>query len=269
MIRFEDIDARLDGIGKNREWLVTASGRSAGSVRSALAPNASAQHRSSKLQKALSDAIEREEAAQRQASESAAIEEIKQHAITIYPTRDQFRLWTRAFKQSSAEDMEQWAESGLDRLADEWLKSLESPKIVPLPARPHIVAAAGSPLGAEVEEWDGADNTVRVRISGLSMVPLLNDHDVITMHHRRAARSQYMKKGLIYLVAYQDGYTVKRYNTRVATDEEIGAGVSYVSKADGRTKVHLLESLNPSFPEIVIKDHAEWIAWIEPKELKK
>lgn len=142
-------------------------------------------------------------------------------------------------------------------------------KVVPMPQRSHITAAAGSPLGAEVEEWDEANDIVRVRISGLSMIPLLNDDDVISMHHKRAARSQYMKKGLIYLVALPEGYAVKRYNTRLATSKEIKGGVSYVSKQDGKRKVHVLESFNPDFPEILITDQAEWIAWIEPKELRE
>ena len=53
-----------------------------------------------------------------------------------------------------------------------------------------------------------------VKFSGLSMSPLLNDGDVIPMKHKRASRNPFMKKGLIYLVKYYGGYTVKRYNTR-------------------------------------------------------
>lgn len=64
MIPFEEIDAALKALGKDRSWLVENSGRSPGAIRSALAPNASAQHRSELLQKALTDAIEREEARQ-------------------------------------------------------------------------------------------------------------------------------------------------------------------------------------------------------------
>ncbi len=141
----------------------------------------------------------------------------------------------------------------------------EEAKIIPI-GRPHIHAAAGSPIGADVEEWDGEDDTVLVRINGLSMHPLLNDQQIVSMHHKRAARSPFMKKGLIYLVEYDGGYTVKRYNTRLATAEEIGSEISYVSRADGKTKVHVLQSINPDFPEIVIKDAAEWVAWLDPKK---
>lgn len=147
------------------------------------------------------------------------------------------------------------------------LPAIASSKIVTLPERSaHIMAAAGSPLGAEVQEWDGKDNTVRVKIDGLSMSPLFNDGDVISMHHKRGARSQFMKKGLVYLVEIGGNYAVKEYGTRIATPEEIEGGFSYISKADGKTKVHVLKSRNQDFPEIVIKDQAEWIAWFDPKK---
>ncbi len=118
-------------------------------------------------------------------------------------------------------------------------------------------AAAGSPILAEIMDWDGAHDTVLVKINGLSMVPLLNDGDVIEMKHRKASRNPFMKKGLIYLVEYDGGYTVKRYNTRPARPDE--AGEEWVEA--GRVK--LLESVNPEFPEIIIKQPVEWIAWME------
>lgn len=62
MIPFNKIDDALRSLGKDRAWLAATSGRSTGAIRSSLAPNASPQHRSELLQKALSDAIEREEA---------------------------------------------------------------------------------------------------------------------------------------------------------------------------------------------------------------
>lgn len=167
----------------------------------------------------------------------------------------------------------EWARTVLNEAAamsdEDFFATFIDKKLVPMPVRPHIVAAAGSPLGAEVEDWDGEGDTVLVRISGLSMEPLLHDGDLIPMHHKRGARSQFMKKGLIYLVEIDGGYTVKKYNTRLASEEEIESGISYVSKADGKTKVHVLQSLNPEFSEIVIESAAEWVAWIEPKEISK
>lgn len=270
MIPFEEIDPRLDSIGKNRVWLAEVSGRSYNSIRSALAPNSPDKQRSSLLQRALSDAIEREEELQRSALDEKAIEDLKQHAITVYPTREQFNRWCRAFKNSEADTMEEWAESGLDQMAEEWMNTMDSAfgssTMVQMPQRPHIEAAAGAPIGAEVQEWEGADDTVMVRINGLSMVPLFNDGEVIPMRHKRAARNKFMKKGLIYLVEYDGGYTVKEYNTRLATPEEIADGISYISKEDDKHKVRILKSRNPEYPEIVIKTDAEWIAWFDPKK---
>ena len=69
MIPFEEIDARLDALGKDRKWLAEASGRKIASINVALAPNAPAKQRSSLLQKALSDAIKAEEEKREKESE--------------------------------------------------------------------------------------------------------------------------------------------------------------------------------------------------------
>lgn len=61
MIPFDEIDSRLDAIGKDRAWLAAVTGRSYDSIRGALAPNAEKKRRSALLQKALSDAIAAEE----------------------------------------------------------------------------------------------------------------------------------------------------------------------------------------------------------------
>lgn len=125
--------------------------------------------------------------------------------------------------------------------------------------KPHLAAAAGSPILSEVIDWEGDDDLVLIRVCGLSMSPLFEDGDVIAMKHRRASRSPFMKKGLVYLVAYDGGYTIKRYNTRPATAEE--AGEEWATGG----KVKVLESVNPSYPEIIIRQELEWLAWHDPK----
>ena len=122
--------------------------------------------------------------------------------------------------------------------------------------RPVLLAAAGSPIGAEVMDWDGDGDTVVVKACGLSMSPLIEDGEIVTMKHKRQSRSPYLKKGLIYLVNYDGGYTIKRYNTRPAKPEE--KGEEWVE----RGKVKVLESVNPDYPEIVIKQPLEWVAWM-------
>lgn len=132
-------------------------------------------------------------------------------------------------------------------------------KIITIHPRANILAAAGSPITAEVMDWDGADETVAVKIAGLSMSPKLSDGEVVLMRHRKDSRSPFMKKGLIYLVEYGGGYTVKRYNTRKATTDEKG------SEWAENGKVKILESINPDFPEIIIKQELNWVAWLDEK----
>lgn len=68
MIPFDEIDNRLALIGRDRKWLAEATGRNYSAVGAALSPNAQAKYRSKLLQKALSDAIEAEEARQQSPS---------------------------------------------------------------------------------------------------------------------------------------------------------------------------------------------------------
>ena len=158
----------------------------------------------------------------------------------------------------------EWAKQILNDVASmsdaEFFETFTSRKTVPFPTKANIQAAAGSPISAEVMDWDGGDDTIQVKINGLSMSPKLDDGQIITMRLKRVARNPYMKKGLIYLVEYDGGYTVKIYNTRKATADEIGE--EWVENG----KVKILESINPEYPEIVIKQPIEWIAWLDEKQ---
>lgn len=167
--------------------------------------------------------------------------------------RETVREWAkRTLNEAASMDVQDFASSiiPIDRVAEE-------PTPYRFTPRPNILAAAGSPIAAEIMDMDGVDDTIQVRIHGLSMEPKLHDGDVITMRHKRVSRNPWMKKGLIYLVQYDGGYTVKRYNTRPARAEEKGE-----EWAEGG-KVKVLQALNPSFPEIIIKEPVEWVAWLE------
>lgn len=244
MISFEEIDARLEGIKKDRAWLAENTPYSAAYIRDLMAPKST--RRTERVQQIISDAIEKEEASQRS---SVRLPD----QLALAPTAEEFNAWCRAYKASPAETLKDWAIDELNKAAASWAAA----KISNFPPKSHILAAAGSPISAEVTDWDGADDTVMVRISGLSMAPLLNDGDVIPMRHKKISRNPFMKKGLIYLVEYDGGYTVKRYNTRPATPEE--KGEEWVE----RGKVKVLESINPEFPEIIIKQPLEWVAWLD------
>jgi hypothetical protein len=107
MIPFEDIEKRLKGIGKDRKWLAENSGRSYDSIRTALAKNAAPKSRSTLLQKALTDAIEREE------SEQAKKPELTK-AIALEPSIEEYRFWSEAFKSSPYSTIEEWAVAALN-----------------------------------------------------------------------------------------------------------------------------------------------------------
>lgn len=64
----------------------------------------------------------------------------------------QFDLYTRAFRRSEQEHFRDWITTRLDAAADEEL-GLSSASITPMPPRANLLAAAGSPIGAEVTDW--------------------------------------------------------------------------------------------------------------------
>jgi Arc/MetJ-type ribon-helix-helix transcriptional regulator len=107
MIQFEEISKRLEGIGKDRKWLAENSGRSYDSIRTALAKKAAPKSRSALLQKALTDAIEREEAEQAKKPELTK-------AIALEPSIEEYRLWSEAFKSSPYSTIEEWAVASLN-----------------------------------------------------------------------------------------------------------------------------------------------------------
>ena len=107
MIPFDEIDQRLENLGRNRKWLVETTGRSDHAIRSALAPNATAKSRSALLQKALTDAIEREEMEQAKKPELTK-------SIALEPSIEEYRIWSEAFKMSPYATIEEWAVAALN-----------------------------------------------------------------------------------------------------------------------------------------------------------
>jgi len=127
----------------------------------------------------------------------------------------------------------------------------------------HLAAAAGSGIEADLIDWVEGSPELNVRVAGLSMVPMFQDDEVVTMAPRHLAkRSQELAKGKIYLFRV-DGQLKAR-----ASDN-----VEYLTKTG---TVGQMVSINPDFPPIDITDQfteIEWIAWLEkdgsfPKRLK-
>ena len=121
MIPFDKIDEALKKLGKNRSWLAQVTGRSDHSIRSALAPNAAPKSRSALIQKALTDAIEREVLRRKAEAEAVAEPELKK-VIILEPTVDEYRLWSEAFKNSTHSTLEGWAKAALNRAAKDGVR---------------------------------------------------------------------------------------------------------------------------------------------------
>jgi len=141
MIPFDEIDQRLKALGKDRAWLSEESGRKPDSVRVALAPNALAAKRSELLQKALSDAIEREE------SSRAAKADLPSRLAVQPANEEEFRAWCRAYKASAHDTLEDWAIASLNDAAAQWLASGKAP-LAALPPASSPTAAASVPARA-------------------------------------------------------------------------------------------------------------------------
>lgn len=127
MIPFDQIDARLEQIGKSRAWLAENTGRSPGSIRAALAPNAVPKQRTALLQKALTDAIEKEQ--ERQRSE-AIVQAPSLHLpdrITIECDPAERRNW-QAAAQHAQLDLDRWAVQSLNTAAEQWFTPSQGKK---------------------------------------------------------------------------------------------------------------------------------------------
>ena len=265
---FDEIPLRMMKLGVDRAWLAKECDYSSRTMAAILAPNASPANKTDKALRRIWEVLDREE--ERQKRPHAQEEHCQ---IVVRPLIMDYERWNKISMRDGL-TIEEWAIASLNEAAR--AKTMMERQQITLLAsedlpnykanqKPHLHAAAGSPIFSEVQEWDGADDAVLVKINGLSMSPMFADGEVISMKHKRASRTPHVAKGKIYLFAYDGGYTVKKYNTRAATQDEIEAGISYVSAKDKKPKVRVLESLNPEFPEIVLKDEAEWVAWLPAK----
>ena len=260
MIPYDEIDSRLRSLGKNRAWLAEVTKRSPDSVRTALAPKAPAAKRSTLLQMALSEAIEREEA-----SSINSVPVPLGHRLFVEPSDAQFHLWMTAAYSKPGRSFDQWAKAGLDELANEELakraayllpapQAVQFPepsrrpgKITPLPF--YGAVAAGTPAGAlddkldEIEQVPGAwpqDGTHYVlRVNGRSMEPEYPDESLVVC--RKLRDGEYAKKGQHVIASDSAGAYFKCLEYR----KEGKKGTS------PRKATPALVSINPDFPDVV------------------
>ncbi len=122
MIQFQDIDNRLDALSKDRKWLAETTGRSEGAIRAALAPNSIPKNRTPLLQRALSDAIEREEEAQ------AALQEPPQPGFhNVFLDEAQLVRADLASRKINAPSLVDFCRDAIVHRAEELLAGREDP----------------------------------------------------------------------------------------------------------------------------------------------
>ena len=122
MIPFEVSDKGLDDLKLNRKWLAKVTGRSEGSIRAALAPNAVPKQRTPLLQRALSDAIEREEEAQ------AALQEPPQPGFhNVFLDEAQLVRADLASRKINAPSLVDFCRDAIVHRAEELLAGREDP----------------------------------------------------------------------------------------------------------------------------------------------
>jgi SOS-response transcriptional repressor LexA len=265
VIPFEEIDKRLEAIGKDRAWLAEVSRRSAGSIRAALAPNALAKSRSKLLQIALSEAIEKEEAYQRKG-------EVLPDRITIEVDPADFEAFNEAALAESL-TVKRWMISKLNEaaaaakivpMARQAWQTMDAPSRVADsdeepggPARideektrggywidGHGGIAAGAPIDAV--QWEPIPSSKEypedhyaLKVFGHSMEPRIKDGATIVV--REWHDQGFPKKGTIVVYSDANGSTLKELGYRAAKAGEEGNAFG---------KVAVLKSINPAYSEV-------------------
>lgn len=128
MIQFGDIDKRLDSLGKDRKWLSEASGKKPDTIRGALAGGAPEFKRSTSLQKALSDAIEREAQAQ-----AATLGPPQPGFQNVFLSDEQLVRADLASRQTRAASLVEFCRDAILHRANELLAGREDPVPTPHP----------------------------------------------------------------------------------------------------------------------------------------
>ncbi len=249
MIPFDEIDERLKNMGKDRAWLAEKTRRSFDSIRSALAPNAKPKSRSALLQKALSDAIEREETAY-------VPKVIPADVLVLSPSASEYQAWSLAHKASDSATLKDWAIDELNKAAAAWKASKS--KVIPIaPIASHWIdlcggIAAGAPISSDASHEaipaprEYPEDHYALRVFGKSMENKILDGSTIVV---KRWQEGYPKKGSI--VVYSDGHgsTLKVFGYRDATAEEL-------ADDHGNTmgRIPVLSSINKAFPEVTTMD---------------
>lgn len=133
MIPFEEMDRRLEAIGKDRSWLAEETKRSPDHIRTLLAPNST--RRSEKVQALLSDAIVREERRQRNQGG-----ELAPGMFQIFQTEEQLARADQASRYVHAKSLADFCRDAIMARAAEILAQRAPQSIVQYPAKSARVA---------------------------------------------------------------------------------------------------------------------------------
>jgi len=251
MIPFDEIDNRLEKLGKDRAWLSLASGRKPDSIRVALAPSAPPSKRSELLQKALSDAIEREEA-----NQATAIPILLPDRITLEVSAEKFDAYSRAAADVRGRTIKEWAIEELDRAAEAWhaaqAKIRQFPSSVgSFPEVPLLRAAAGFPILADAEMVEPDRNLGAGRflleLRGDSMEPRFLDRQRVVLRDKSTLKRPVLKYGEFYCFVHEGQACFKQW-----------------AKDAGGRKV--LRSLNPDHADIEATEETSWIGWFDASD---
>lgn len=256
MIPFDEIDERLFKLGLDRAWLAEKSGRKPDSIGSALAPSASSSKRSKHLQRALSDAIEREEAARR-----GRPAEPDENLIRVSFSDEDFAIVENAAKIVDTPIKDFVARAATHQAKAEIAKSAAAtpPAVVPHESEPAIAyfpvpllrAAAGFPIlaDAEVIEHDRklGEGRFLLELRGDSMEPRFQDRQRVVLRDKATLRRPLLKYGQLYCFIHDGAACFKQW-----------------AKDSAGQKV--LRSLNPEHPDIPADEATEWIGWFDPAD---
>lgn len=256
MIPFDEIAARLTALGKDRSWLAKASGRKLNSINDALANSAHPSKRSPLLQRALSDAIEREEAARRgrpaepdenlirvsfRDEDFAVIESAA--GIVQTPIKD--FITRAAIHQARADLAKSAAASGPVVVPRE-----PEPVVAHFPVR-LLRAAAGFPIlaDAEVIEHDRelGEGRFLLELRGDSMEPRFHDRQRIVLRDKATLDRPLLKYRMFYCFIHEGAACFKQW------------------AKDGQGR-KVLRSLNPEHADIPADEATEWIGWFDPAD---
>ena len=165
-----------------------------------------------------------------------------------------------------------WAKRVLNEIVNENVADLAkrvqaSDSILAFPEIPLLHAAAGSPAATDSDTYSPTralgPGRFACQLHGDSMAPRYPDGSTVILRERQSLNRPILKKGQIYLFDTAGEKTLKVYESRLATSDEIDDGLSYISENDGKTKVRVLRSLNRNFTDIVVKEPIDWLGWLD------